>query len=135
MDLRDTGRLMQILREEKAWPRDHTMICRTCPLNVLFGGHFSRPDNPGVQFIPSAEGRENYKRAVTIINERAKKEGWPEIAFECLGEFTNFGESGRMAVGSTISATSASATLPAAMALRHGPDRQGLVKYPSRTGP
>lgn len=133
VDLRDTGRLMQILREEKAWPRDHTMICRTCPLNVLFGGHFSRPDNPGVQFIPSAEGRENYKRAVTIINERAKKEGWPEIAFECLGEFTNFGESGRtfaVEVHTILRDLGVSNTLRGNGPSDMAPIEQGLVKYP-----
>ena len=95
VDLRETERLMQIVREEKAWPRDNTMICRTGSLNLKLGGRFHRPNNPGVQFIPTEAGRENYRRAITIINEKGRKNGWPEIAFECLGEFTNFRESGK----------------------------------------
>jgi len=86
---------MQIIREEQAWPRDNTMICRSGSLNLKFGGHFYRPDNPTVEFIPTEEGRENYRRAITIINEKGKANGWPEIAFECLGEFTNFREAGK----------------------------------------
>lgn len=95
VDMRDTARLMEVLREEDAWPRDNTMICRTGSLNLRFGGHFQRPDNPGVAFIPEGEGRERYAEAVRLIDARGKAEGWPEIAFECLGEFTNFRESGK----------------------------------------
>lgn len=99
VDLSDTARLMGIIDEEHAGPRDNTMICQTGILNTLLGGHFSRPDNPGVEFIPTPEGRENFIRAIRLVDERAKQEGWPEVAFEMLGEFTNFGESGaRMAV-------------------------------------
>ena len=95
VDLRDTARLMKILREENAWPRDNTMICRTGGLNIIFGGHFHRPNNPSVEFIPTAEGRELYAQAIRFIDQRGKAEGWPEIAFECLGEFTNYREAGK----------------------------------------
>ncbi len=95
VDMSDTQRLMEILREEDAWPRDNTMICRTGTLNLKFGGHFNRPDNPGVEFIPSQEGREKYSQAITIINERGRQNGWPEIAFECLGEYSNYREQGK----------------------------------------
>ncbi|HUS80727.1 MAG TPA: hypothetical protein VM283_05620 [Armatimonadota bacterium] len=95
VDLSDTERLMGILREEDAWPRDNTMICDTGSLNLKFGGHFNRPDNPGVEFIPTEEGRRKYAQAIQIIDRKGKEQGWPEIAFECLGEFTNYGESGR----------------------------------------
>ena len=95
VDMRDTARLMKILREEDAWPRDDTMICRTGGLNLRFGGHFHRPDNPTVAFIPEGEGRERYAEAIRLIDQRAKAEGWPEVAFECLGEFSNFRESGK----------------------------------------
>lgn len=94
VDLTDTTRLMEITDEEHARPRDNTMICQTGILNTLLGGHFSRPDNPGVEFIPTPEGRENFIRAIRLVDQRAKQEGWPEVAFEMLGEFTNFGESG-----------------------------------------
>lgn len=95
VDMSDTQRLMDILREEDAWPRDNTMICRTGTLNLKFGGHFNRPNNPGVEFIPTEEGREKYRQAITITNEKGKQDGWPEIAFECLGEYTNYGEQGK----------------------------------------
>ena len=95
VDMSDTERLMAILREEDAWPRDNAMTCRTGGLNLMFGGHFSRPNNPGVEFIPTAEGREKYRQAIRYIDDYAKAQGWPEIAFECLGEFTNYGEQGR----------------------------------------
>lgn len=95
INLSDTERLMAILKEENAWPRDNTMICDTGSLNIRFGGHFNRPDNPGVEFIPTEEGREKYRQCIRLIEEKRKQNGWPEIAYECLGEFSNFGESGR----------------------------------------
>lgn len=95
IDMSDTKRLMDIIREENAWPRDNTMICRTCPLNLKFGGHFQRPDNPDVEFIPTEEGREKYRQCIRLIEQKRQQYGWPEIAYECLGEFSNFGESGR----------------------------------------
>jgi hypothetical protein len=133
VDLDDTARLMQILREEDAWPRDNCMICRTGGLNIRFGGHFNRPNNPGVEFIPTEEGREKYRQAIRLIDERAKAERWPQIAFECLGEFTNYGEQGKtfavevhtllheMGVSNTIRGNG-----PSDMA----PIELGLVKYP-----
>jgi|LSQX01.3.fsa_nt_gb hypothetical protein len=133
VNLDDTARLMQILREEDAWPRDNKMICQTGFLNIMFGGHFSRPDNPGVEFIPTEDGREKYRQAIRIIDERAKAEGWPEVAFECLGEFTNYGEQGKqfaidvhtllheMGVSNTIRGNGPSDIAPIEL---------GLVKYP-----
>ena len=94
VDLSDTEKLMQLLREEDAWPRDNTMICRTGAMNRPLGGAFWSTANPTVTFIPTPEGRENFIRAVKIIDRKAKQAGWPEIAFEMLGEFSNFREAG-----------------------------------------
>ena len=91
VNLSDTEKLMRILREENAMPRDDRMICRTGILNGRLGGHFR---HPAVTYIPSKEGRENYIRAIKIIDAKARKAGWPVIAFEMLGEFTNFGAAG-----------------------------------------
>ncbi len=133
VDLRDTARLMQILREENAWPRDNTMICQTGPFNIRFGGHFYRPDNPTVKFVPEGEGRERFAQTIEFIDKRARAEGWPEIAFECLGEFSNYREAGktfavqvhtlfnRLGVGNTIRGNGPSDMAPIEM---------GLVKYP-----
>jgi len=133
VDLRDTARLMKIIREEHAWPHDNTMICRTGALNILFGGHFRRSDKPGVEFVPDPEKRKLYAQAVKLIDERAKTEGWPEVAFECLGEFTNYGESGRKFA---IELHTLLHNLGVANTLRgNGPCdmaaiERGLVKYP-----
>ncbi|MEA3401810.1 MAG: hypothetical protein U9R79_11270 [Armatimonadota bacterium] len=133
VDLDDTAKLMQILREEDAWPRDNAMICRTGGLNILFGGHFHRPDNPGVEFIPTEEGREHYAQAIGLIDERAKAEGWPEVAFECLGEFSNYGEQGKQFA---IEVHTLLHDLGVANTIRgNGPSdmaaiERGLVKYP-----
>ena len=133
VDLRDTTRLMQILREENAWPRDNTMICRTGALNLRFGGHFHRPSTPGVQFIPTEEGRQNYAEAIRFIDQHAKAEGWPEIAFECLGEFTNFRESGKrfaVEVHTLLHKLGVSNTVRGNGPSDMAPIELGLVKYP-----
>jgi len=133
VDLEDTARLMEMLREEDAWPRDNCMICRTGGLNIRFGGHFNRPNNPGVEFIPTEEGREKYRQAIRIIDERAKAEGWPEIAFECLGEFTNYGEQGKtfaLQVHGLLHEMGVSNTLRGNGESDMAPIREGLVKYP-----
>jgi len=95
VDMSDTERLLQILREEDAWPRDNSMTCRTGSLNLKLGGHFNRPDNPGVEFVPTEKGRRNFAQAIKIIDQKGRQNGWPEIAFECLGEFSNYREAGR----------------------------------------
>ena len=133
VDMRDTQRLMEILREEDAWPRDNTMICRTGGLNILFGGHFNRPDNPGIEFVPTEEGRRKFAEAIRIIDRKGRENGWPEIAFECLGEFSNYREQGRkfaIAVHTLFHDLGVSNTLRA-----NGPSdlaafELGLVKYP-----
>lgn len=133
VNLDDTARLMQILREEDAWPRDNCMICRTGGLNIRFGGHFYRPNNPGVQFIPTEEGREKYRQAIRLIDQRAKAEGWPEIAFECLGEFTNFGEQGKpfaIHVHTLLHEMGVSNTIRGNGPCDMPPIEMGLVKYP-----
>jgi hypothetical protein len=133
VDMRDTARLMEIIREENALPRDNAMICRTGGLNLMFGGHFRRPDNPTVEFIPEEEGRQRYREAILYIDRYAKSNNWPEVAFECLGEFTNFRESGKkfavevhtllheLGVANTVRGNG-----PSDMA----PIELGLVKYP-----
>jgi hypothetical protein len=133
VDLSFTERLMGILREEDAWPRDNTMICRTGSLNLKFGGHFRRPDNPTVEFIPTDEGRANYRQAVAIIDRKAKEKGWPEVAFECLGEFTNYGESGKtfaVAVHSLLHDLGVSNTIRGNGPSDMAPIELGLVAYP-----
>lgn len=133
VDLRDTERLMQLLREEDAWPRDNTMICDTGYLNILFGGHFSRPDNPGVEFIPTEDGRRKYAEAIRYIDDYARAHDWPEIAFECLGEFTNFGESGKkfaIEVHTLLHELGVSNTLRGNGPMDMAAIELGLVKYP-----
>ncbi|MGD9496038.1 MAG: hypothetical protein AB7Y46_06995 [Armatimonadota bacterium] len=133
VNLDDTARLMQILREENAWPRDNAMICRTDALNLMFGGHYSRPDNPTVEFIPTEEGRRKYAEAVSIIDRRAKAEGWPEVAFECLGEFSNYREQGRqfaLEVHTLLHGLGVANTLRGNGPSDMAPIEQGLVKYP-----
>jgi len=133
VNLRDTTRLMQILKEEDAWPRDNTMICRTGGLNLMFGGHFHRPKTPGVQFIPSEEGRRKYTEAIRFIDQHAKAEGWPEIAFECLGEFTNFRESGKtfaLEVHKLLHDLGVSNTVRGNGPSDMAPIEEGLVTYP-----
>jgi len=133
VDLSDTERLMQILREENAWPRDNTMTCRTGALNLKFGGHFSRPNNPAVEFIPEGEGRERFAEAIRIIDERAKAKGWPEVAFECLGECTNFREAGKkfaIEVHTLLHKLGVSNTLRGNGPSDMAPIELGLVKYP-----
>ncbi len=133
VDMSDTERLMQIIREEDAWPRDNTMICQAGSLNLKFGGHFSRPDNPTVEFIPTEEGRENFKRAITIIDQKAKKARWPEIAFEVLGEFTNYRDAGAkfaVEVHSIFKELGVSNTLRGNGASDMAAIEQGLVLYP-----
>ncbi len=133
VDLRDTARLMKILREENAWPRDNAMICRTGILNIIFGGHFHRPNNPGVEFIPTAAGRKLYAQAIRLIDERGKAEGWPEIAFECLGEFSNYREAGKkfaIEVHTLLHNLGVSNTLRGNGPMDMAPIEMGLVKYP-----
>ena len=129
VDLRDTERLMQILREEDAWPRDNTMICRTGSLNLKFGGRF-RPD---VKFVPTEEGRAKFRQAIRIIDQKGKKNGWPEIAFECLGEFTNFREAGKkfaIEVHALLHKLGVSNTVRGNGPSDMAPIELGLVKYP-----
>jgi hypothetical protein len=133
VDLDDTARLMQILREEDGWPRDNCMICRTGGLNLMFGGHFHRPNTPGVEFIPTEEGREKYRQAIRIIDERAKAEGWPEVAFECLGEFTNYGEQGKefaIDVHTLLNEMGVSNTIRGNGPMDMAAIELGLVRYP-----
>jgi hypothetical protein len=95
VDLSDTERLMQIIREEKAWPPDNTMVCRADALVSEFGGHFWRPSAPTLAFIPTPEGRDNFRRAIQIIRAKAQQAGWPQVVFEVGGEYSNFGEAGK----------------------------------------
>ena len=95
IDLTPTYRLMEIVKEEGAWPRDNKMICRTSGLNSDFGGHMRNSQGRfDPVFCPTPEGRANFIKAVRIINEKAKKAGWPEVVFECVGEYSNFGKQG-----------------------------------------
>jgi hypothetical protein len=133
VDMRDTERLMQILRKENAWPRDNAMICRTGGLNLMFGGHFNRPNNPGVEFIPTEEGRKKYREAIRYIDDYAKARDWPEVAFECLGEVTNYGEQGKqfaLDVHSVLHEMGVSNTLRGNGPMDMGAIEMGLVKYP-----
>ncbi len=133
VDLSDTERLMQILREEDAWPRDNRMTCRTGGLNIMFGGHFNRPNNPGVEFIPTEEGREKYREAIRYIDDYGKAHDWPEIAFECLGEFTNYGEQGKqfaIDVHTLLHEMGVSNTIRGNGPMDMAAIELGLVKYP-----
>ncbi len=133
VDMSDTQRLMEILREEDAWPRDAAMTCRTGILNIMFGGHFSRPNNPGVEFIPTEQGREKYRQAIRYIDDYAKAHDWPEIAFECLGEVTNYGEQGKqfaIDVHTLLHEMGVSNTLRGNGPMDMAAIERGLVKYP-----
>ena len=94
VDLSPTYKIMEIIREEDAWPRDNTMVCLTGMLNNICGGYMRAYGQRGRKFPPTPEGRANFIRAIQIIKEKGKKEGWPEIAFECAGENTNYGKQG-----------------------------------------
>ena len=93
IDLAPTYKLMEIVKEEGAWPRDNKMVCLTGGLNSDFGGNwYSAGRAP--KFCPTPEGRAEFIKAIRIINEKAKKAGWPEVVFECGGEYTNFAKHG-----------------------------------------
>lgn len=94
VDLSDTEKLMRLLREENAWPRDNAMICRTEPMLYLGGGRLSG-NTRRLAFCPTPEGRANFIRAVQIVDRKARQAGWPEVVFDCFGEYTNFGEVGK----------------------------------------
>lgn len=94
VDLSDTEKLMRLLREENALPRDNTMICRTEPVLRLGGGQISTATRR-LTFCPTPEGRANFIRAIQIIDRKARQAGWPEVVFDCFGEYTNFGEEGK----------------------------------------
>ncbi|NUQ65113.1 MAG: hypothetical protein HUU20_21825 [Pirellulales bacterium] len=94
VDLSDTEKLMRLLRDENAWPRDNAMICRTEPMLYLGGGRIATAERR-LTFCPTPEGRANFIRAVQIIDRKARQAGWPEVVFDCFGEYTNFGEEGK----------------------------------------
>ena len=71
VDLSDTDKLIRILREEKAWPRDNAMICRTEPMLYLGGGKLS-VNTRQLIFCPTDEGRTNFIRAVQIVDRKAR---------------------------------------------------------------
>ena len=89
INLSATEKLMQIVKEEGVWPRDNRMVCLSSRLNSDFGGL-----GRGRRFCNTPQDRANFIKAIRIINEKAKKAGWPEIVFECGGEYTNFGKMG-----------------------------------------
>ena len=134
VDIGPTYKIMQIIKEEDAWPRDNVMVCTVGNLNSDFGGHWKqRGREISIEFCPTPEGRAHFVRAVQIINEKAKKEGWPEIAFECGGEYAKFRERGTKFV---IAACSAFREAGVSSAARiHGPSgmeavKRGLIDYP-----
>jgi len=99
VNLEDTARLMQIVREEDALPRDGRMVCVTLPqfLNREAGGYRMTPEGGrerGLKFAPTPEGRADFIRGVGIIQEKALRAGWPAFVFECSGELSNFREYG-----------------------------------------
>ncbi|MCE5238331.1 hypothetical protein LLH23_07540 [bacterium] len=128
----DTTKLMQIIREENAWPRDNTMICRADFLVLKLGGRYPRGDRD-IRFVPTPQARQEFIRGVRMINEKAKAAGWPEVAFEALGEYTNFGEAGAqfgLAVHDAFREAKVSNTLRGNGASDMAPILKGLVMYP-----
>ena len=134
VDISPTYKIMQILKEENAWPRDNVMICTVGSLNTDFGGHWrQRGGELGIEFCPTPEGRAHFIRAVQIINGKARKEGWPEVAFECGGEYSKFRQQGTRFVVALHSAFKEAGVSSAARI--HGPSgmeavKQGLIDYP-----
>jgi hypothetical protein len=128
----DTAKLMQICREEHALPRDNTMICRADFLVLDLGGKYPGADRD-LRFVPTEQARQEFIRGVKIISDKAKAAGWPEVAFEALGEYSNFGEAGAkfgLAVHQAFREAGVSNTLrgngPSDMAAI----AKGLVRYP-----
>ena len=94
VDVSPTYKIMEIIKAEDAWPRDNSMICLTGMLNTICGGYWRSRGERGLKFAQTPEGRANFIRAIKIIEEKGKKAGWPEIAFECGGEYTNYRQQG-----------------------------------------
>ncbi len=131
--LNDTAKLMQILREEQALPRDNTMTCRIDYLTLGLGGHFPRHGERDIRFVPDGAAREQFIRGVKLVNEKAQAAGWPEVAFESVGEYTNFGEAGArygLAAHSAFREAGVSNTLRGNGASDMAAILKGLVRYP-----
>ena len=94
IDFSFTEKVMEIVKEENAWPRDNKMPCRTVMLTHYCTGYW-RGSESDIKFAQTAEGRARYIRAVKAINKKAVKSGWPEIVFECGGEFCRRGGRGK----------------------------------------
>ena len=91
--LSDCEKLMKIVREENAWPRDNKMCVFTVVENLVraCGGAITEPaSGKPITFPPTPLGRANYIRGIRIMQEKAVKAGWPELIFEGGGELTNF---------------------------------------------
>lgn len=130
--LSDTTRLMDIIRAEQALPRDNAMTCRADFLVLKLGGRYPRGDRD-IRFVPTEQARQEFIRGVKMINDRAKAAGWPEVAFEALGEYTNFGEAGAqfgLVVHSAFREADVSNTLRGNGASDMAPILKGLVLYP-----
>lgn len=94
VDLSPTYKLMEIIREENALPRDNLMVCADATeyIKRTFGGGWK--DMGGareIQFIETPEGRAAFVEAVRLVNARAQQAGWPALVFEAGGELSNFG--------------------------------------------
>jgi hypothetical protein len=129
--LADTTRLMQIIREERALPRDNAMICRADFLVLKLGGRYPRGDRD-IRFVPD-DRRPEFIRGVKMIDAKAKAAGWPEVAFEALGEYTNFGEAGAqfgLAVHQAFRDAGVSNTLRGNGVSDMAPILKNLVLYP-----
>ncbi|MBU0608408.1 MAG: hypothetical protein KKI08_11020 [Armatimonadetes bacterium] len=129
--LADTTKLMQICREEHALPRDNAMICRADFLVLRLGGKYPRGDRD-IRFVPD-DRREEFIRAVKMVNDKAEAAGWPEVAFEALGEYTNFGEAGAqfgLAVHQAFREARVSNTLRGNGSSDMAAILKGLVMYP-----
>ena len=93
VDLSHCEKLMKIVREENAWPRDNKMCVFTVVENLVraCGGKITEPaSGKPITFPPTPLGRANYIRGIQTIQEKAIKAGWPELIFEGGGELTNF---------------------------------------------
>jgi hypothetical protein len=129
--LADTTKLMQIIREEHALPRDNAMTCRADFLVLKCGGKYPRADRD-IRFVPD-ERRAEFIRAVKMVNDKARAAGWPEVAFEALGEYTNFGEAGAqfgLAAHQAFHEAGVSNTLRGNGASDMAAILKGLVLYP-----
>lgn len=130
-----TYKLMEIIRQENAMPRDNIMICLAGRLNNIFGGYWKQSQGvKDIKFAPTKDGLAGFVEAVRRLNDKAEKAGWPEVVFEVGGEYNNYG----LAIGTEFGLAAHGALKAAGVstALRaNGPAdlqviREGLVDYP-----